>query len=188
MFETISGVNKATQGKADASVTSGVQAQIYQQASTTKIDFKARSVDQAIQTLGTMWIAMIKNLGTEEHVMMVETDDGVDERRYIGTMMNEMDFDVRAKAGSMLPENREWIENKIMQLMQMGLVTDPVYILENIELPGKEKLIRKMMEQQGGGEEAMSEEEMAGLGTNEDEILAKLQSDPGLMNRLPSEQ
>jgi hypothetical protein len=188
MFETISGVNKATQGKADASVTSGVQAQIYQQASTTKIDFKARAVDQAIQTLGTMWIAMIKNLGTEEHVMMVETDDGVDERRYIGTMMNEMDFDVRAKAGSMLPENREWIENKIMQLMQMGLVTDPIYILENIELPGKEKLIRKMMEQQGGGEEAMSEEEMAGLGTNEDEILAKLQSDPGLMNRLPSEQ
>jgi hypothetical protein len=29
MFETISGVNKATQGKADSSVTSGVQAQIY---------------------------------------------------------------------------------------------------------------------------------------------------------------
>lgn len=188
MFETISGVNKATQGKADASVTSGVQAQIYQQASTTKIDFKARAVDQAVQTLGTMWIAMIKNLGTEEHVMMVETDEGVDERRYIGTMMGQMDFDVRAKAGSMLPENREWIENKIMQLMQMGLVTDPIYILENIELPGKEKLIRQMMEQQGGGEEMMSEEEMAGLGTNEDEILAKLQSDPSMMNRLPSEQ
>tara|TARA_R110002012_G_scaffold4795_3_gene21949 strand:- start:859 stop:2646 length:1788 start_codon:yes stop_codon:yes gene_type:complete len=188
MFETISGVNKATQGKADASVTSGVQAQIYQQASTTKIDFKARAVDQAVQTLGTMWIAMIKNLGTEEHIMMVETDEGVDERRYIGTMMGQMDFDVRAKAGSMLPENREWIENKIMQLMQMGLVTDPIYILENIELPGKEKLIRQMMEQQGGGEEMMSEEEMANLGTNEDEILAKLQSDPSMMNRLPSEQ
>lgn len=187
MFETISGVNKATQGKADASVTSGVQAQIYQQASTTKIDFKARAVDTAVQTLGTMWIAMIKNLGTEEHSLMVETDEGVEERLYIGTMMNEMKFDVRAKAGSMLPENREWIENKIMQLMQMGLITDPVYILENVELPGKEKLIRGFMEQQGMGEEQMTEEEMAQLGTDEDEILKKLQEDPQLMNRLPAE-
>jgi len=187
MFETISGVNKATQGKADASVTSGVQAQIYQQASTTKIDFKARAVDQAVQTLGTMWIAMIKNLGTQEHVVMVDTQDGPEQRNYIGAMMNEMEFDVRARAGSMLPENREWIENKIMQLMQMGLITDPMYILENIELPGKEKLIRSFVEQQGGGQEPMSEEEMMNLGTDEDEILKKLQEDPQLMNRLPSQ-
>ena len=187
MFETISGVNKATQGKADASVTSGVQAQIYRQASTTKIDFKARAVDQAVQTLGTMWIAMIKNLGTNEHLVMVDTNEGSEERRYIGTMMNEMEFDVRAKAGSMLPENREWIENKIMQLMQMGLITDPLYILENVELPGKEKLIRNLMEQQAGPE-PMSEEEMAALGTDEDEILRKLQEDPQLMNRIPTDE
>tara|TARA_R100001530_G_scaffold9713_2_gene9784 strand:- start:63 stop:1868 length:1806 start_codon:yes stop_codon:yes gene_type:complete len=188
MFETISGVNKATQGKADASVTSGVQAQIYRQASTTKIDFKARMVDQAIQTLGSMWIAMIKNLGTELHTVDVETAEGLEERSYIGAMMGEMDFNVRARAGSMLPENREWIENKIMQLMQLGIITDPVYILENMELPGKEKLIQQVIEQQQAmqqGGEPMSPEEMAGLGTDEDEVMRQLQANPDMMNRVP---
>ena len=186
MFETISGVNKATQGKADSNVTSGVQAQIYRQASTTKIDFKARAVDQAIQTLGSMWVAMIKNLGTDLHTVMVDGDEGSEERSYVGSMFSEMDFNVRAKAGSMLPENKEWIENKILQLMQMGVITDPIYILENMELPGKDKLIRQMMEQAGGGG-SMSEEEMAELGTNEDEILKNLQENPDLLNRLPGD-
>jgi hypothetical protein len=188
MFETISGVNKATQGKADANVTSGVQAQIYRQASTTKIDFKARSVDQAIQTLGSMWIAMIVNLGTEEHLTSVETDKGMEERRYIGAMLQGMDFEVRARSGSMLPENREWIEQKIMQLMQMGLVTDPMYILENIELPGKERLMRSLMDQQQqdtGNAEPMAAEELAALGTDEDAIMRKFEKDPSLMDRLP---
>jgi hypothetical protein len=190
MFETISGVNKATQGKADASVTSGVQAQIYRQASTTKIDFKARAVDQAVQTLGTMWIAMIQNLGTEEHSVSLETDTGMLEQKYIGTMMQNMNFNVRAKAGSMLPENKEWIENKILQLMQMGLVTDPIYILENIELPGKEKLIRAMMEQQAQQAQAMepmSDVEMGEMGTDEDEIMRKLEGAPDMMNRIPEQ-
>jgi hypothetical protein len=190
MFETISGVNKATQGKADSSVTSGVQAQIYRQASTTKIDFKARAVDQAVQTLGTMWIAMIQNLGTEEHSVSLETDTGMLEQKYIGTMMQNMNFNVRAKAGSMLPENKEWIENKILQLMQMGLVTDPIYILENIELPGKEKLIRAMMEQQAQQAQAMepmSDVEMGEMGTDEDEIMRKLEGAPDMMNRIPEQ-
>jgi len=190
MFETISGVNKATQGKADSSVTSGVQAQIYRQASTTKIDFKARAVDQAIQTLGTMWIAMIQNLGTDEHSVTLETDTGMLEQKYVGTMMQEMDFNVRAKAGSMLPENKEWIENKIMQLMQMGLITDPIYILENIELPGKEKLINSIMEQQAQQQaagEPMGDDEMAELGTDEDAIMQKLEGAPDMMNRIPEQ-
>jgi len=190
MFETISGVNRATQGKADSNVTSGVQAQIYRQASTTKIDFKARAVDQAIQTLGTMWIAMIQNLGTSEHAVSLETDTGMLEQKYIGTMMQGMNFNVRARAGSMLPENKEWIENKIMQLMQMGLVTDPIYILENIELPGKEKLIRTVMEQQSqqmAMDEPMSDQEMADMGTNEDEIMSKLEQAPDMMNRIPEQ-
>ena len=190
MFETISGVNKATQGKADSSVTSGVQAQIYRQASTTKIDFKARAVDQAIQTLGTMWIAMITNLGTEEHSVSMETETGILEQKYVGTMMQNMNFNVRAKSGSMLPENKEWLENKIMQLMQMGLITDPLYILDNIELPGKEKLIKSIMSQQASEAQAMepmSDEEMAGMGTDEDEIMRKLEGSPDMMNRLPEQ-
>ena len=43
------------------------------------------------------------------------------------------------------------------------------------------------MEQQAGPE-PMSEEEMAALGTDEDEILRKLQEDPQLMNRIPTDE
>ena len=133
-----------------------------------------------------MWVAMIKHLGTDLHTVMVDGEEGSEERSYVGSMFSEMDFNVRAKAGSMLPENKEWIENKILQLMQMGVITDPIYILENMELPGKDKLIRQMMEQAGGGG-SMSEEEMAELGTNEDEILKNLQENPDLLNRLPGD-
>jgi hypothetical protein len=112
----------------------------------------------------------------------------MEERRYIGAMLQGMDFEVRARSGSMLPENREWIEQKIMQLMQMGLVTDPMYILENIELPGKERLMRSLMDQQQqdtGNAEPMAAEEMAALGTDEDAIMRKFEKDPSLMDRLP---
>ena len=77
-----------------------------------------------------------------------------------------------------------------MQLMQMGLVTDPIYILENIELPGKEKLIKMIMEQQSQQAQAMepmSDEEMAGMGTDEDEIMRKLEGAPDMMNRIPEQ-
>jgi hypothetical protein len=187
MFETISGVNKATQGKADSNITSGVQAQIYRQASTSKIDFKSRTVDQGIQTLGSMWIAMIQNLGTKEHTVLVETQEGNEERSYVGAIMNDMDFNVRARAGSMLPENKEFVENKIMQLMQMGVITDPLYILNNIELPGKEKLINQMMEQNQAmamQQQPLTPEELESLGTDEDEIMTRLEQDPSLMERL----
>lgn len=187
MFETISGVNKATQGKADSNITSGVQAQIYRQASTSKIDFKSRTVDQGIQTLGSMWIAMIQNLGTREHTVLVETQEGNEERSYVGAIMNDMDFNVRARAGSMLPENKEFVENKIMQLMQMGVITDPLYILNNIELPGKEKLINQMMEQNQAmamQQQPLTPEELESLGTDEDEIMTRLEQDPSLMERL----
>ena len=112
------------------------------------------------------------------------------EQNYVGTMMQPMNFEVRAKAGSMLPENKEWVENKIMSLVQMGLITDPVWILDNIELPGKEKLMQTMLDQQAAQAQAlepMSDQEMADLGTDEDEILNRLQSDPNMVNRMPDQ-
>jgi hypothetical protein len=76
-----------------------------------------------------------------------------------------------------------------MQLMQMGVVTDPLYLLEHIELPGKEKLIRSIAEQQkaAAGGDPMSPEEMEGMGTDEDAIMRQLQQNPDLMNRVPGE-
>ena len=72
----------------------------------------------------------------------------------------------------------------------MGLITDPVWILDNIELPGKEKLMQTMMDQQAAQAQAlepMSDQEMADLGTDEDEILNRLQSDPNMVNRIPDQ-
>jgi hypothetical protein len=192
VFETVSGVNKATQGKEASSVTSGVQAQIYKSAATTKIDFKSRSLDQAIATLGQMWIAMISNLSLRPQNVSVVMPHQIEERRsYIGMEYQNMKFNVRAKAGSMLPENKMYVENKIMQLAQMGLITDPEFIIENVDLPGKEKLLQRMrderaalQEQEELKQQPLTEEDLAGLGDNEDEIYRRMQENPELMSRL----
>lgn len=182
VFETVSGVNKATQGKEASNVTSGVQAQIYRQASTTKIDFKSRTLDQAISVLGTMWVAMFKHLGNQVKRVNFVGNDGVTEPRdLIGVMFKEIDLMVRAKAGSMLPENRMFVENKILQLAQLGIVTDPEYIVENMEMPSKERLLAKIREEKEQQGQPPAPEE---LGGNEDEIFETLRNNPTLIDQV----
>lgn len=182
VFETVSGVNKATQGKEASNVTSGVQAQIYRQASTTKIDFKSRSVDQCISVLGTMWVAMFKNLGNQVKRVNYVGNDGITEPRdMIGVMFKDVDLMVRAKAGSMLPENRMFVENKILQLAQLGIVTDPEYIVENMEMPSKERLLQKIREEKEQAGQPPSPEQ---LGGSEDEIFETLMNDPELASKM----
>ena len=183
VFETVSGVNKATQGKEASNVTSGVQAQIYRQASTTKIDFKSRTLDQAVSLLGTMWIAMFKHLGNQVKRVNYVGNDGITEPRdMIGVMFKDIDLMVRAKAGSMLPENRMFVENKILQLAQLGIVTDPEYIVENMEMPSKERLLAKIREDKEQQEEQQAETQ--DLGASEDEIYETLRNNPELMDQV----
>ena len=187
MFETVSGVNKATMGKQEPNVTSGVQAQVYRTASTSKIDFKARQLDSAMQILGQMWIAMIKNMGSETHSLSMKDDEGNPaEVVYQGMEFAEVDQMVRARVGSMLPDNRNYVEEKILSLAQAGLIQDPEYILENMQLPGIERLINQMREskqnQQAGAEQFE--------GMSEDEIFKQLQANPQLAQQMggaPSE-
>tara|TARA_R110001592_G_scaffold71510_1_gene218604 strand:+ start:1751 stop:3547 length:1797 start_codon:yes stop_codon:yes gene_type:complete len=185
MFETVSGVTKATMGKQEPNVTSGVQAQVYRSAATNKIDFKARQLDAAMQILGSMWIAMIKNMGTEMHSLSMKDGEGSEaEVRYIGMEFNEVDTMVRARVGSMLPDNRAYIEEKILSLAQAGLIQDPEYVLENMQLPGIERLVSQMREQKA----QMQEQGQAGPeqfdGMSEDEIFEQLQQNPALMQQM----
>jgi hypothetical protein len=189
-FEVVSGVNRATQGKADTNVTSGVQAQIYRQAATTKIDFKARIVDHGIQTLGQMWLSMFLNLGTEVHFVSVKDPDGVEQmQRIIGALFKEKRFAVRARKGSMLPENRTFVENKMLQLAQMGILTDQEYLLENMELPGKERLLRKLQEQKEAAAQAEAEQQSVTgqMGEDPSVIFDQLANNPELMEQAAME-
>tara|TARA_Y100000592_G_scaffold55369_1_gene87113 strand:+ start:19359 stop:21143 length:1785 start_codon:yes stop_codon:yes gene_type:complete len=181
-FEIVSGINPSSQGRADTNVTSGVQAQIMKQAASTKIEFKSRVVDQGMQTLGQMWLMMFLNLGTKIHWVSVTDPDGVSEMRdVIGSAFKDRKMAVRAKAGSMLPENRQFLENKILQLAQMGMLTDQEYILEHMELPGKERLLRKLKEQKEAQAQAMQQQQgMADMGDNPQSIFESLQQNPEL--------
>jgi len=182
VFETVSGINKATQGKEASNVNSGVQAQIYRQASTTKIDFKSRTLDQAISVLGAMWVAMFKYLGNQVVRVNYVGNDGVTEPRdMIGVMFRDIDLMVRAKAGSMLPENRMFVENKILQLAQLGIVTDPEYIVENMEMPSKERLLEHIRKEKEKAEQPMTPDQ---LGGNEDEIYKTLMENPELADKV----
>ena len=185
-FQTVSGITPSSQGRADTNVTSGVQAQIMRQAATTKIEFKARVVDQGIQTLGQMWLMMFLNLGNKIHWVSVTDPDGVSEMRdVIGAAFKDRKMAVRAKAGSMLPENRQFLENKILQLAQMGALTDQEYILEHMELPGKERLMRKLKEQKEAQAQAMQEQQgMSDMGDDPEAILKNLQANPELAQQM----
>jgi len=181
MFETVSGVNKATMGKQEPNVTSGVQAQVYRTASTSKIDFKSRQLDSAMQILGSMWIAMIKHMGTENHSLSMKDAEGNEaEVVYQGMEFADIDQMVRARVGSMLPDNRTYVEEKILSLAQAGLIQDPEYILENMQLPGIERLINEMREkkQQQQPDPSMFE------GMSEDEIFKQLQANPQLAQQM----
>jgi hypothetical protein len=181
MFETVSGVNRATMGKQEPNVTSGVQAQTYQKAATNKIDFKARQLDAAMQVIGQMWIAMIKNMGTEMHSLSTTDGEGnAAEVKYTGMEFNETDMMVRARIGSMLPDNRAYVEEKILSLAQAGLIQDPEYILSNMELPGIERLINQMREQKQ--QQQAGPEQFEGM--SEDEIFEQLQANPELMKQM----
>ena len=90
----------------------------------------------------------------------------------------------------MLPENRQFNENKIMQLAQMGIIKDPMYIVQNLDMPQKEALISKMMEEAQALQEqqrAMAEEvqgsppDLSRFGSSPEEIQRNLQSNPDLM-------
>ena len=191
MFETVSGVNKSTQGKADTNVTSGIQAQLYQKASSSKIDYKARTVEGALQVLGQMWLTMFKQLGTKFVNIPYQHSSGrMEFRSVVGMLFKEKDIMVRCRVGSTLPENRQFAENKIMQLAQMGIITDPEYIIQNLNMPDKEMLMRKMdddkqkmvdAQKQAMQEEAMRPPDLSAFGGNRDEMMKNLRNNPEML-------
>jgi hypothetical protein len=189
IFEVVSGVNRATQGREAPNVTSGVQAETLQRAATTKIEYKSRAIDVSVQQLGAQWLSMIQNLSTEEHVVSVPTDAGMEMRGYKGVMFKDQPMRVRSKTGSMLPVNKMFIEQKVLQLLQAGIIQDPEFVLENIELPGKQRILDKLREQKQLQEEAdrdqasqmAKQEEILSTSTDEDEIMNILQQQQAAM-------
>ena len=191
MFETISGVNKSTQGKADTNVTSGVQADLLQRASSSKIDYKARIVEQALQNLGQLWLTMFKNLGTKMiNVPYMHSSGKMEYRSVVGMLFKEKDIMVRVRVGSTLPENKQFMENKIMQLAQLGVVTDPMYIVENLNMPQKELLLERMqIQKQEAQQQAQLEQaqamagapDMSRFGATREQMIAKLKQNPDLL-------
>lgn len=189
MFEVVSGVTRSTQGREAPNVTSGVQAEVYRRASTSKIDFKARMIDAAIQQLGAIWLSMIQNLSVDEHRVTITEDLGDVEYGFTGIELRDKKMRVRAKAGSMMPDNRTYIEEKVLALAQMGIIQDPEFILENVELPNKQRLLDKMREQRAIQETAeqevdaaqVADDEVLKNSVDEDEIMSVLERRPELM-------
>jgi hypothetical protein len=67
----------------------------------------------------------------------------------------------------------------------MGALTDQEYILEHMELPGKERLLRKLQEQKEAQAQAMQEQQgMADMGNNPEAIFEQLQANPELVEQM----
>ena len=85
----------------------------------------------------------------------------------------------------MMPENKQFVENKILQLAQLGIVTDPEYVVEHMNLPAKERLIALMRQQKEEAKQA--ENPLSQYGGTEDEVFDNLRKNPEQMANLPPE-
>ena len=77
-----------------------------------------------------------------------------------------------------------------MQLAQMGIITDPEYIIQNLNMPDKEMLMRKMEEDKqkmvDAQKQAIQEEQrmppdLSVFGSNRDEMMNNLRNNPGML-------
>jgi hypothetical protein len=141
-----------------------------------------------IQQLGAVWLSMIQNLGEEEHMVTIAEELGDVEYGYTGVMIADKQMRVRSKPGSMMPDNKQYIEEKVLALAQLGIITDPEFIIDNVELPNKQVLLNKIrddkaVQQQAENEVASEEMDIQTQlqnATDEDEILSLLEQNPEL--------
>jgi hypothetical protein len=74
----------------------------------------------------------------------------------------------------------------------MGIVTDQEYLLEHMELPGKERLLAKMKEmkeqqmmaQQQAQEQQQQQVSPESMGEDPEAIMRELQANPELINQM----
>jgi hypothetical protein len=165
-LEKLSSITEVSEGRRPGQVTSGAGIEALQLAASTAIRLKARQIESLIQRIGQKMIARIFQYYTEDRVFNFVGEAGgmkqfIYEREKIrelveksgGTMLTAFqDFTYKVVPASSLALTK-WQKGLIaMQLFQAGAI-DREALLEAVEYPNREEILKRTKEAQQSGEE-----------------------------------
>lgn len=147
-IDDISGVFDVTQGRSPSGITAGVAIEQLQEASNTRIRLLVRNLETAIRRLGEHIIGLGRQYVTE--IQSVRVTDPVSGAFSFVTLTPEMlthEWEISIASGSTLPRSRDARQRDAVELGKLGWL-DPQGGLELIDLPGKEKILQRLQQQQ----------------------------------------
>ena len=167
-LEKLSSITEVSEGRKPGQVTSGAGIEALQLAASTAIRLKARQIESLVQRVGQKLIARIFQYYTEDRVFHLVGEAGgieqyIYERGVIrkaveeggGTMLSAFqDYTYKVVPASSLALTK-WQKGLIsMQLFQAGAI-DREALLEAIEYPNREEILKRTIEKQQSGEEPL---------------------------------
>lgn len=147
-MEEISGITEATQGRRPVGVTSGKSIEELKSASIGRVRLKSRYLDMySMPTLGQLVVSRIVRYWSEERLLRVYDKQGkLQTVNFDPEKLVDLGYDVRPVQGNLSNINKEVILDTWKELL-MGQIITPQMFLEMTDLPGKERAIASLEEQ-----------------------------------------
>lgn len=147
-IDEISGVPDVSQGMKPSGISAGVAIESLQEAANTRNRLLVRNVENAIAELGEMWVSLAQQFYREPRTIRVtDQETGEFSFRTLQPEALAAQWEVFVAAGSTLPRNRDARQRQGAELLKMGVI-DNEALLEYVEWPGKEKVLKKVREMQ----------------------------------------
>jgi hypothetical protein len=144
-LETISGVKEVTQGSVPGDVRSGAAIDALQEAAQVRLQMKSHSIEHTVIELSKYLV----NMMADKYIRNVHYNDHVDitsnkkfELINLKDVHSDM-FDYEVKAGANLPSSR-YAQQELLKWMFSEGIVDEQYIVEHIQIEGKESLMARM--------------------------------------------
>lgn len=167
-IEKLSSITEVSEGRKPGQVTSGSAIESLQLAAATAIRLKARQIESLIQRIGQKLISRIFQYYTEDRVFnyvgkankfeqyIYEREvirKAVEAHKHNNTMLTAFrDYQYKVIPASSLALTK-WQKGLVaMQLFQAGAI-DREALLEAIEYPNREEILKRTIEKQRSGEE-----------------------------------
>jgi hypothetical protein len=130
----ISGQGETSRGRVPSGVRSGVAVAYLQEEDETKLAPTAQDFEAAIAMDGSLTLSRMGQYYTTNRVLRMYRRDGLfDVLRFKGADLKN-NYDVIVVAGSALPKMKAARQQFVLELAQMGLVTDRKMLLDMLEV------------------------------------------------------
>lgn len=130
----ISGQSEPTRGRMPSGVRSGVQIAYMQEEDDSKIATTVEDYEWAVATMSSLSLSRVDQFYTLERTLRNYKRNGIFEVRKFKNTDLRGTTDVVPQSGSAMPKMKAARQEYILQLAQMGIMTDPRQIMEALEV------------------------------------------------------